>query len=166
LFKAPDAVVHLLLRVPQEIEFEKLLDQLIRLEGSWLNPYRDADGNLILAHNQYVQAAGLDDAEITILEADVRRIVRELQERWPGVDRVGPVRKRVLIHMAFNLGVAALMGMLRFVSAVRFRYWDAAADEMTISPWAKQHRRRATVLAAMMRTGEEPPIIERRRTKA
>ena len=56
------------------------------------------------------------------------------------VNRLDAVRKRVVFHMAFNLETSGLLAMKRFVSAVEFLAWDAAADEMLISQWANRHR--------------------------
>jgi hypothetical protein len=75
------------------------------------------------------------------------------REQWPTVTKLDDVRKRVLIHMAFNMGVRGLLTMRRFMSAVECRHWETAAEEMVISQWAKQEPRRASVLAVMMRTG-------------
>ena len=100
---------------------------------------------------------------MTALEADVSLVERELNKRWPVAGRLDAVRQRVLLHMAFNLGVTGLLAMLRFVSAVEFRVWETAANEMLISQWAKQERGRAAALAAMMRTGrDQPPVSQPR----
>jgi hypothetical protein len=114
------------------LDYEKLLNQLIRLEGD-----------------------RLDRERLTVLEEDVRAVAQELEEGWPAVRRIDSVRKRVLIHMTFNMEVRGVLAMQRFVSAVEFRLWVTAADEMLISQWAKQEPRRASVLAAMMRTGRD-----------
>ena len=65
------------------------------------------------------------------------------------------VRKRVLIHMGFNMGVPRLLTMTRFVSAVESRAWDTAANEMLNSEWANREPHRTSVMAAMMRTGRD-----------
>ena len=62
------------------LDYEKLLNQLIRLEGD-----------------------RLDRERLTVLEEDVRAVAQELEEGWPAVRRIDPVRKRVLIHMTFNM---------------------------------------------------------------
>ena len=53
------------------------------------------------------------------------------------------------------MGVRGLLATLRFVSPVEFRIWDTASDDMLISQWGKQEPHRASVLAAMMRTGRD-----------
>jgi hypothetical protein len=74
--------------------------------------------------------------------------------RDKGVDHATyAVRQQVLIHLAFNMGVRGMLAMMRLVSAIESHFWRTAADEMLISQWAKQEPRRASVLAAMIRTG-------------
>ena len=63
------------------------------------------------------------------------------------------MRQRVVVHMAFDLGVTGLLTMIWFVAAVGFHFWETAAQEMLISQWAKEGKRRATALVQMMRTG-------------
>src|SRR5262245_26765765 len=58
----------------EQVDYEKLLDQIIRLEGIRLDPYRDAKGRLIVADGEHAQAAGVGGGTITVLEADVRRV--------------------------------------------------------------------------------------------
>jgi lysozyme len=137
------------------VDYRTLLDQLIRIEGARLAPYRDAAGNLIVAPDDYVERMGVRGTGMAVLEMDVRAVARELEEQWPNVRRLDAVRRRVLIHMAFNIGVKPLLAMMRFMSAVEFHFWNTAADDMLISQWAKQAAGRTTVLAEMMRTGQD-----------
>ena len=137
------------------VDYRTLLDQLIRIEGVRLAPYRDAAGNLIVAPDDYVERMGVKGTGLAVLELDVRAVARELEEQWPTVSKLDAVRQRVLIHLGFNMGVKGLLTMMRLVSAVESRFWETAADDMLISQWAKQEPRRASVLAAMMRTGRD-----------
>jgi GH24 family phage-related lysozyme (muramidase) len=137
------------------VDYRTLLDQLTRIEGASLAPYRDAAGNLIVAPDDYVERMGVRGTGLAVLELDVRAVARELEEQWPTVSKLDVVRQRVLIHLGFNMGVRGLLTMMRLVSAVESRFWETAADDMLISQWAKQEPRRASVLAAMMRTGRD-----------
>ena len=96
---------------------------------------------------------------MTLLESHLRRVALDLEYILPVVGRLDAVRQRVLIHMAFNMGVERLRARLRFISAVQFRFWEAAAQEMMISDWGKHDERRADVLAEMMRTGRDEPGV-------
>ena len=147
-----------------DLDFEKLLAQLIRLEGRWLAPYYDEAGNLIVVADHREEKALTDPESMTVLESDVRRVALHLEDRLPVVGRLDAVRQRVLFHMAFNMGVEQLLTLPRFISAVRFRNWEAAAEEMLTSDWANHERRRANVLAQLMRTGRDDlgSVTERR----
>jgi lysozyme len=147
-----------------DLDYAKLVAQLMRLEGRWLAPYYDAAGNLIVAPDYHGEQASIGEKRMTVLEADLRRVARELEDTFPVAGRLDSVRQRVLIHMAFNMGVKRLLMRPRFIAAVQFRSWEAAAEEMVISDWAKQEERRANVLAQMMRTGrdEAGSVSERR----
>jgi lysozyme len=137
------------------VDYRTLLDQLLRIEGVRLAPYRDAAGNLIVAPDDYLERMGVRGTGMAVLEVDVRAVARELEELWPNVRKLDAARQRVLIHLAFNMGVRGLLTMMRFVSSVEFHFWETAADDMLISRWAKQEPRRASVLAAMMRMGRD-----------
>jgi hypothetical protein len=138
--------------------YEKLLAQVIRIEGATLAPCRDAAGNLIIAPQHYVDALGGNGGTMTVLEADLRAVASELEERCPAIGNLDVVRYGVVVHMAFNMGVRGLLAMNRFVAAVELGYWATAAREMLISQWAKQDPHRATVLAAMVRTGRDDAL--------
>ena len=132
-----------------DLEHQTVLDQLIRIEGSSLACYWDSSARLSVTGDDGPSPL----PGVAILQTNVRMIASELIERWPVVSKLDRVRRRVVFHMAFNLGVTGLMAMPRFVAAVAFRFWDTAAEEMLITPWAEQNTRRAVVLAAMMRSG-------------
>jgi lysozyme len=146
-----------------DLDFKKLLAQLVRLEGRWLAPYYDGAGNLIVVTDHRGEAL-TDPESMTVLESDVRRVALHLEDILPVVGRLDGVRQRVLFHMAFNMGVEQLLTLPRFISAVQFRNWEAAAEEMLISAWAKHDQRRANVLAQLMRTGRDDlgSVSERR----
>ncbi len=147
-------------------DYEKLLDQLIRLEGSKLAPYADVEGRLIVADARYAESAGVSGRTIAVLEADVRRVAGELRDQWRGFAALDAVRQRVVIHMAFSMRVTGLLAMGRLVAAIESGFWEKAAEEILISYWAKRERRRALVLAEMMHTGrDEMTAFQGRRAK-
>ena len=140
-------------------DYEKLLAQVVRLERRWLDLYCDPASNLIVAADPPGEQVSTDRKRMTLLESRLRRVASDLEDILPDVRRLDAVRQRVLIHVAFNMGVERLRARLRFISAVQFRSWEAAAKEMMISDWAKQEPRRASVLAEMMRTGRDEPGV-------
>jgi len=138
-----------------DADYEKLLDQLIRIEGSKLAPYGDAEGKLIIADAQYAESAGVRGRRVTVLEADVRRVARELHDHWPGLGKLDAVRQRVVIHMAFSMRVSGLLAMSRLLATLDLGFWEQAAETILLSHWAKRERRRALALAEMMHTGRD-----------
>ena len=137
----------------ETIDYRHLLDQLLKIEGAKLAPYRDAAGNLIVAPDDYVERMGVKGTRMAVVEVDVRAVAADLDGRWSILGTLDGVRQRVVIHMAFNMGVGALLAMTRFMSAVECCRWDSAAEEMIVSHWAEREPDRASVLAVMMRTG-------------
>jgi len=138
-------------------DYEKLLAQVVRLERGWLDVYCDPAGNLIVAAGPPGAQASTDGKRMTLLESRLRRVASDLEDILPDVGRLDTVRQRVLIHMAFNMGVEQLRA--RFISAVQSGFWEAAAQEMMTSDWGKHDKRRASVLAEMMRTGRDEPGV-------
>jgi len=133
------------------VDYRKLLEQLIRIEGAKLAPYRDAAGNLIVAPDHYVKRIGVTGTGMAVVEVDIRAVAHELEASWPTLGDLDAIRKRVLIHMTFNMGIRGLLAMLRFASAVEFRLWDTAADEMLISHWRDVVPASPTVRSAFRR---------------
>jgi lysozyme len=142
-----------------DLDYQKLLGQVLHVEGPKLARYFNADGNLIVAKEPYLHSIGLNAYEpVTVLEADLRRVAREIEDLLPAVAALDPVRERVVVHMAFDMGVTGLLAMIRFVAAVGFHFWETAAQEILISQWAKGGKQRAAALVEMMRTGHDDQI--------
>ena len=139
-----------------DLDYDHLLAQVTRYEGFKLRHYQDAGGNLSIAgrtrHPQRPQIAAQDAT--TALEGDLRRIASQLESQLPAFGKLDPVRQRVLLHIAFNVGVGQLLKMRRFISAVAVRHWSVAAEEMLGSKWGAEDKARAQVLADMMRSGK------------
>ena len=143
----------------EDLDYQKLLSQLLQIEGPKLARYFDANRNLIVAEKPHVESVGLNaDKPVTVLEADLRRVAREIEDLLPAVAALDPVRQRVVIHMAFDMGVTGLLAMIRFVAAVALHLWETAAQEMLISQWVKEGQQRAAALVEMMRTGHDDQI--------
>ena len=101
--------------------------------------------------------SSLSDAEAeSLLRADLADIAARLDLRLAWWRGLGPARAAVLLNMAFNLGLAGLLGFRRMLAAARAQRFEEAAAEMLDSRWAAQVGRRAHELAAQMRTGRWP----------
>jgi lysozyme len=140
-----------------DLDYHHLVAQLTRHEGFRLRHYQDVGGNLSVSRGaRHPQRRTVTTVETTTaLESDLRRIACELERQLPAFGKLDAVRQRVLLHIAFNVGVGHLLTMRKLIAAVGVRHWPVAADEMLLSSWSAEDKARARVLAEMMRTGRD-----------
>ena len=148
--------------------------ELVRDEGLRLKVYRCTAGKLTIGVGRNLDDVGIRADEtrtlgitlasvvrlgltreqaMVLLRHDIDACERDLDRALPWWRQLDAVRQRVLLNMAFNLGITRLLGFrntLRFMAAGDY---VAAANGMTASLWARQVKARATRLVAMMRTG-------------
>lgn len=130
---------------------------LLRHEGLRLKPYRDTVGKLTVGVGRNLDDVGISREEaLLLLRTDIARVEAALDAHLPWRAALDPVRGRVLVDMAFNLGVPGLLTFGAVLAAVRAGAWAEAADAMLRSRWARQVGRRAQELAVMMHTGRDP----------
>jgi GH24 family phage-related lysozyme (muramidase) len=143
--------------------------ELSRDEARRTRPYRDSEGILTVgvgwnleAHGlplevieRLLTAHGLPEPDVDLLlDMGIARAEADMDALLPGWrETLDPVRQRVLLNMAFNLGRARLDAFARMWAAVRARDWTTAAAEMMDSKWARQVGVRAARLERMMREG-------------
>ena len=129
-------------------------EQLLLHEGLHLKPYVDTVGKLTVGVGRNLSDVGLSLLEAgTLLQDDIERATA-LVARFPWFFDLDPVRTKVLIDMAFNLG-SKLLSFKLFLAAMARLDYNVAANEMLASIWAKQLPQRANRLATMMRTGHD-----------
>jgi GH24 family phage-related lysozyme (muramidase) len=150
-------------------QIENLRAELSRDEARERFPYRDSEGILTIGVGWNLEANGLplevlerlltahglpeSDVDL-LLERGIAQAEADLDALLPGWrETLDPVRQRVLLNMAFNLGRARLGAFARMWAAVRARDWTTAAAEMMDSKWARQVGVRAVRLERMMREG-------------
>ena len=130
-------------------------DQLILHEGLRLKPYRCTAGRLTIGVGRNLDDKGISrDEAMILLRNDIEEITGQL-ERHGWYIALGPTRRKVLIDMCFNLGMAGLMGFRRMIEALERGDYERAADEMVYSRWYRQVGERGRRLERMMRTGED-----------
>jgi len=136
-----------------------IIDQLILHEGVVPHAYADTEGYLTIGVGRLIdrrRGGRLSDDEIRMLLAnDVERVLGELDARLPWWRRLDAVRGKVLIDMAFNLGIGGLLGFRNTLAMVERGDFAGAARGMLASKWARQVKGRARRLAGMMETGED-----------
>ncbi len=131
------------------------IDQLlIYHEGLKLKPYMDGRNKLTIGAGRNLEDLGISKEEaLLLLHNDIDRVGRELDKSLPWWRKLSDVRQKVLISMAFNLGMGRLLQFNRMLSALQDGDYTAAAEEMLSSLWAKQVGTRAIELADMMENG-------------
>jgi lysozyme len=132
-----------------------IIEQLQRDEGYRQFPYRDSRNVLTIGYGFNLSSDGLtlaESAEILRLRALNRSI--DVSSKLPWTDRLDPVRRAVLVNMAYNLGIAGLLKFHLMLTAAQAGDWQAAAEEMLKSEWHNQVGARAERLAKQMLTGE------------
>ena len=140
-----------------------IIEQLIMHEGLRLQAYDDATGHLIKAGSKLqghptigvgrnLSARGISQMEAMILlKEDIFECTRDLRKTYPWFTDLSDVRQRVLIDMAFNLGMKGLGGFKMTLRLIEEGKYERAAEHMMKSKWAGQVGKRAQRLCHMMR---------------
>ena len=127
---------------------DKLKDQIRLHEGVEKKVYLDTEGIETIGVGRNLRDRGLSEDEIAICE-------EELLNNFEWYAELDEVRKRVLIDMAFNLGMPKLKQFAKMLGAIENKDWVNVASEMLDSRWAEQVGNRASRLSEMMETGED-----------
>ena len=138
------------------MDLDALQKDLIRDEGLRLKPYTDTVGKLTVGIGHNLTDNGLSRAAVDfIYQEDVGATLEWLDVKLPWWRSLDPVRQRVVVNMGFNLGLK-LLDFVHTLTCLESGMWDAAAEGMLASLWARQVGERARRLAEMVRTGKDP----------
>jgi lysozyme len=142
---------------------ETLIAELRRDEGVIRHEYKDSLGYSTIGVGRLIdkrKGGGLSDDEIDYLLAnDIRDTIADLDRELPWWRTLSPARQRVLVNMAFNLGIGSerlgtgLLGFKNTLAKIRSGDYAGAAVGMLQSRWASQVKGRADRLAEMMKEG-------------
>jgi lysozyme len=139
------------------VDITKLKAELARDEGLRLKPYLDSVRKLTIGYGRNLTDVGISLEEAAyLLDADVARAVKDLDDALPWWIKLDEVRQRVLVNLTFNVGIFGVLGFVNTLKFIETGLYEAAADAMMKSLWANQVGPRAVRLAEMMRTGKEP----------
>ena len=132
----------------------RLVDSVKAHEGFRADAYQDSVGVWTIGYGtnlqQLVINKGLAD---NWMRVELDRIASRLLE-IPSFRQCDEVRQDVLIEMCYQLGVAGCRRFKRMWAAIELQDWEAAADEMLDSKWAREQTpSRARTLAGRMRAG-------------
>lgn len=137
---------------------EKLKAQLKQHEGVRKYVYIDSVGVPTVGVGRNLQTIGLRPKEIDfLLENDIDDVMSDITKSCPWFAELSEARQIVIADMVFNLGISRFLEFKRTLAAIRAEHFDAAADNMLESKWARQVGKapgqRAAILAQMMRAG-------------
>lgn len=135
---------------------EKLKQQIRMHEGVEYKVYLDTKGISTIGVGRNLEDRGLSADEVDyLLGNDLDICVDELNKSFKWYAGLDDIRKRVLVDMAFNLGMPRLKGFVKMLEEIKKENWSEAAIEMLESRWADQVGNRASRLSEMMETGED-----------
>ena len=130
-------------------------DALLRDESLRLKPYRDSVGKLTIGVGRNLDDVGISEAEARVLLAnDLEKVRSQIAFMLPWAAKLSAQRMSVLENMAFNMGMARLLGFKIALQFIEVADYDNAAKEMLSSTWATQVGARAQRLAEQMKTGQ------------
>ena len=138
------------------IDREALVRQLRLHEGERLVPYRCTAGKLTIGVGRNLEDRGITAQESAyLLNNDITSTQAALLKALPWVGELDDVRQRVLIDMAFNMGMGTLLTFKNTLGAIRAGDYQRGAAMMLDSRWARQVGQRAERLSRMMATGKD-----------
>lgn len=139
------------------IDRDAMVRQLRLHEGERLKPYRCTAGMLTIGVGRNLDDRGITAEESSYLLAnDITREERALLNALPWVAQLDEVRQRVLLDMAFNMGLGGLLQFKNTLATIKAGDYQRAASMMLDSRWATQVGQRAERLSRMMATGKTP----------
>ena len=136
----------------------EIADMIKRHEGGPSDVYLDTVGIPTLGWGHALHLGSTVPLEVSriFFENDFNNAVRDVELILGEYDLYpDPVRKAVLIDMAFHLGRSGLIGFKKMWAALRIPDYDQAANEILDSKAARQCPKRYVELSKLMRTGQK-----------
>ena len=154
---------------------EDLIKQIAHHEGVVLTVYKDSLGIDTIGIGRNLEHRGIADLELAHMEKtmseiykngiteedayflahrDIEIVEEELSASRPVVQELDAIRQRVLVDMAFNIGIPRLNKFVIMLKAIDSQEFSYAALEMMDSRWARQVKSRSDTLAYAMKHGE------------
>ena len=105
--------------MPDPVDMNAMKQQLITHEALRLKPYKDTVGKLTIGVGRNLDDRGISrDEAMVLLDNDIELVVADLDRTFPWWSGLSENRKRVLIDMAFNLGISRLSGFRKALAAM------------------------------------------------
>lgn len=145
--------------MPTPVNRELLRGQLKRDEGTELKLYVDTVGKASIGTGRNLTDKGITPREADMmLDNDIDEAVAALDVNLPWWADLDEPRRRVLVNMAFNMGINTLLTFRHTLDLISHGQYAAAANAMMDSRWADQVGKRANRLAETMRTGVDDAV--------
>ncbi len=121
------------------MDLTKLKQSIKKHEGLKLKPYQCPKGKITIGYGRNLEDNGitLHEAE-KMLETDLLNIKLELEDNIKFFHTLDPIRKNVLIEMAYNMGVRNLLNFKNTLKFMEKRDFINASIEMLDSQWHEQ----------------------------
>jgi len=137
------------------MERTRLERMMVRHEGYRQHMYKCTAAKTTIGYGYNLDAGMPEDEAFMLMRMRLRKTEAELATRIPWFTSLVAERQEVLVNMAYQMGVAGLMGFKKALAAMSRGDWNTAADEMLDSKWARSDSpNRARELALVMRTGK------------
>lgn len=136
---------------------EFLREQLKRQEGYRFSAYEDTNGYVTIGYGHMIdqeRGGGISVrvAEL-LLDDDIYEARKQLDRVYPWTNGLKQQRYDVLVNMVFQMGISGLGTFRRMLAHLQKAEYEAAANEMLDSKWARNHLTRAGELSEQMRFG-------------
>lgn len=136
------------------IDMDKMRDEIERDEGRESKVYKCSADKLTVGVGHNLEDNPLPDSVIDLLlECDINDVLNKLIH-YRFYMLLDPVRQRVIVNMAFNMGISGIIKFKKMIAAIEIGDYDEAATQMMMSKWYKQVGDRAERLCQMMETGK------------
>lgn len=123
-------------------------------EGYREYPYRCPAGKLTIGYGYNLDAGMPEDEALLLMRYRLSKLRARCESLFPWFGRMNDVRRRVILSMAYQMGVDGLLGFRRALAALARDDYAEAATHMLDSKWARHDSpARARRLAEMMRHG-------------
>ncbi len=135
------------------IDYKALRKEIEIDEGRRDKVHTCSMGKLTIGVGHNIEDNPLPDEVIDLLfNMDIEQTVIEC-ERFDWYKTLSPLRQRVIVNMAFNMGVSGVLKFKKMIAAIEIGDFDEAATQMMHSKWYRQVGDRAERLCQMMETG-------------
>jgi lysozyme len=137
--------------------WKMITDRLVAMvgnnEGFRPTAYVCPAGRLTIGFGTNLEAGITKEEGELLLRSRLAKLYGEL-ERYEWFPALDYPRRAVLVDLAYNLGLAGLMGFSRMIDAIKREAWDEAAAHLLDSKYARKDvPNRARRNAEILRTG-------------